>query len=305
MKYGLGAKPEEVWQIQKFDLGTLMHYIICKYCEIIEGDASDFIALRQKWKELTQEQSDKIIDGIISDISKNIISVVGKDEDKIKYLLMRIKKIVSRSAEIVRISLTKGEYVAVEYEKNFWIELNSDERNIGVKGTIDRIDIAQNGETAGIRVIDYKSGKKDFSVVSICNMQDVQLVLYATAATELFKMGKIKYSNSDAKAKITGIMYNKLKDSFVEADGADKGTISDKLSKEMRLNGVVILDTTVDEKDNEHFDVSDAVLMDSDIETKGESSYLKFELKNNGEPKSNSEVMSRSDFNNFLIDILT
>ncbi len=297
MQYGLGAKPEQIWQIQKFDLGTLMHYIICKYCEIIEADADDFEALRKKWNDLTAEESDKIIDSIISQVTSSIISSVGKDEEKIKYLLMRIKKIIQRSCEIVRISLTKGEYTAVEYEKEFLIKLDSGERSVGIKGTIDRIDIAQNEESAGIRVIDYKSGKKDFSVVSVCNMQDVQLILYATAALELFKMGNIKYSDPSVKSRITGIMYNKLRDTFVEAKGASKSEIADMLSKEMRLNGVVILDTTIDAKENEHFDLSDAFLMDSDIEATGESSYLKIALKKDGEPKQNSEIISRAGFN--------
>ena len=40
---------------------------------------------------------------------------------------MRIKKIITRSAQMVRESLTKGENVAVEYEKNFCIKLKSDD----------------------------------------------------------------------------------------------------------------------------------------------------------------------------------
>lgn len=298
MKYGLGAKPEEVWQIQKFDLGTLMHYIICKYCETVEDNASDFEELRVKWKNLTDEKSDKIIDDIIKEASKNIITAVGKDENKINYLLLRIKNIIKRSAELLRTSLTKGEYVAVEYEKGFCIKLSSDERSVGIKGTIDRIDVAMpDDESTGIRVIDYKSGKKDFSVVSVCNMQDIQLVLYATAAVELFKMGNIKYSNPQTKAKITGIMYNKLKDSVVDAKGANSDEIKEMISKDMRLNGVVILDTCVEDNECEHYDISDAVLMDADIETKGSSSYLKIDLKNDGQPRSNSDVMTRSSFN--------
>ena len=96
-----------------------------------------------------------------------------KDENKINYLLLRIKNIIKKSVEIVRVSLTKGEYTAVEYEKNFSMKIENEDRKVGIRGTIDRIDIAlYDDEKAGIRIIDYKSGKKDFSVVSVCNMQD-------------------------------------------------------------------------------------------------------------------------------------
>lgn len=291
LKYGLGAKPEEIWQIQKFDLGTVMHYIICKYCEIVGQDADCFEDLRKKWINLTDDESDKIVDKLIIEATKNITKSVGKDEEKIKYLLMRIKRIIKRSIEIVRTSLIKGEYVAVEYEKEFYLKLD-EQKDIKVRGTIDRIDMSKKDDTASIRVIDYKSGKKDFSVVSVCNMQDIQLVLYATAANELYKMGKIKYSEPDTNSKITGMMYNKLKDIIVESEGEDKKEIDKKISKEMRLNGIVILESD----ENDKPDISNVVKMDSDIESKGESSYLNFSLTSKGEISMQSEYLKRVDF---------
>ncbi len=291
IKYGLGAKPQEIWQIQKFDLGTLMHYIICRYCEIIGKESADILELKQRWCELSDIESDKIIEDIISDVAKNIHSSVKKDENKIDYLLMRIKRIIKRSVEIVRLSLTKGEYAAVEYEKNFSVKIENSERNVGIRGTIDRIDIALDNDSANIRVIDYKSGKKDFSVVSVCNMQDVQLVLYATAATELFRMGNIKYSEPSLKSKITGIMYNKLKDSMVDGNDSDEEQIGEKTLKDMQLNGVVVL-----EESGEELDISNAVMMDRDIGNTGKSSYLNFSLKTDGKPKQSSDIISRKDF---------
>lgn len=296
LQYGLGAKPEEIWQIQKFDLGTLMHYIVCEYCHTVENNAKSFEELRQNWQSLTDEKSSEIIDNIVDDVTKTIISSVGKEEDKIRYLLLRIKRIIEESVEIVRKSLTKGEYAAVEFEKHFLIKLNYEDSEVGIKGTIDRIDMAMDKNGAGLRVIDYKSGKKDFSIVSVCNMQDIQLVLYATAATELFKTGNIKYSDAETKSRITAIMYNKLKSNLVEANGMNSAQIEEKRQKEMKLNGVVVLDSTQDKKDKEIYDISDAFLMDKDIVDRQKSSYMKFELKNDGQPKSTSELMGRESF---------
>ncbi len=290
LKYGLGAKPEEIWQIQKFDLGTIMHYIILKYCESVSNETNSFEELRQKWINLSDSESRAIVDNLILEVIRSITKSVGKEEDKIKYLLMRIKRIINRSVEIIRTSLVKGEYAAVEYEKEFYLKL--DDRDIKLKGTIDRIDVSKKDNSALIRVIDYKSGKKDFSVVSVCNMQDIQLVLYAAAAGELYKMGKIKYSNPDIESKVTGMMYNKLKDIIVEAEGEDQTSIDKKISKEMRLNGVIILDTD----EVEQPDIENAVTMDSDIMLKGESSYLNFSLTSKGEIAKRSEFMSRTDF---------
>ena len=295
LKYGLKAKPPEVWKIQRFELGSVMHYVICRYCEIIADNASDFEQLKNNWNKITKEKSEEIIDSIMKDMEPKIISVLDRDEAKVRYLLKRMAKTIKRSAETVRISLINGKYAAAELEKHFEIRLDP-EYDIAINGTIDRIDVAMSddGEKGGIRIIDYKSGNKDFSVVSICNMQDIQLIVYAICAMELYKEKNIKYLEKTKEAKITGIMYNNLKDDMTELKNPEENT----QPKIMALNGPVILDEDTDKGEN--INIDNALSMDKDLENKYYSDFLEFKLNKDGSIYKYAKYFSKSKFDKII-----
>lgn len=296
LKYGLGAKPQEVWKIQKFDLGSLMHYVICKLCETVENGAKSFEELKNNWQALTKEKSEELVEDIIADVLKRVLSYVERDEDKLKYLMMRMSKTIKRSVETVRISLQNGEYIPCGHEKKFMVDLATADKSVSVKGTIDRVDAAKSGETAKLRIIDYKSGAKTFSVVSIGNMTDVQLIVYAACATELYKKGSLRYLEGTSRAEVCGIMYNKIRDDLSETDVSDIANAESP--NPMKLNGIVILDKKQD-SDGE-LDLENALLMDYRIGNGEESEYLKIKFNKNGTVQASSELSNREDFNKMV-----
>lgn len=295
IKNGLKAKPQEIWQIQKFDLGTLMHYAILRYSQIIENGAKTFDELKNNWSTITEEKSNEIIDGIIADIRDKIISRLDRDEGKVNYLIDRMTKTIKRSVKTVMMSLNNGEYVTAEHEKEFIVPISFEDDTVKIKGTIDRIDVSKlSDNTGGIRIIDYKSGKKDFSVVSISNMQDIQLVVYSICAIDLYNSGKIRYLEDTDKAKITGLMYNKLRDDMLNATDVEK--INASLENAMKLSGPVILDEVIDDNGEAISDIENAYLMDKDIKDKKTSDYLSITLTKNGEINKTSDFFTRSEF---------
>ena len=56
-----------------------------------------------------------------------------------------------------------------------------DGRNLCVYGTIDRVDAYRAGENVFVRVIDYKTGKKDYNEKKAIEKSDFQLVLYLSS----------------------------------------------------------------------------------------------------------------------------
>ena len=168
-----------------------------------------------------------------------------------------------------------------------------------IQGIIDRIDIAYSEEDkkAEIRIIDYKSGSKSFSVASVCNMIDIQLVVYAMAAVDLYNRGELKYSRGDFSAEITGILYNKLRDDMARLEnGDDDAAVSEAVGSKMKLNGAVVLDTA----ENGMPDISAALLMDRGISDNMESEYLKFKLTKSGAVTKNSEYLTREQFEKLI-----
>ena len=298
-KNGLKAKEEEIYQIQKFDLGSMMHFAICRFCSIIEEGLDSFEEIKNRWNLLTTDECNHIIDSIMDDLTKKISSLQRQDDKKLNYLLTRMSKTLKRSIQTVRMSIKKGEYIPAEYEKDFEIIPDYEDKSFKIKGTIDRIDIAlfDDEKRAGIRVVDYKSGAKKFMVSDICNMIDIQLVIYALAATELYEKGEIKYSKGGFAPEITAIMYNKLRDDLLKLDTIESmESIDEKARNDMKLNGVLVLNSD----DEENVDLKDAYYMDKELENENNSSFLNFSLTKKGTISKHSEYMTRTRFNKLV-----
>lgn len=298
VKYGLRAREQEIWQIQKFDLGSIMHMAIQMYCERVDNGAESFEILRENWLKLTDEESAGIVAQIMEEIKSRIMRGITRDENKIRYIIMRMTKIVARSVSLVRKSLSKGEYAAVSYEKKFRVEVKWKESAVLVNGVIDRIDMAKSrGEKiAELRVVDYKTGKKNFSVVSICNRQDMQLVMYAIAAVEMYKAGGIRYAEEDYEPHMRAVVYNNMRDDLVEIS-SKSADYEKKRAEKSRPDGLILLDMT----DEENYDLSAAFRMDEQLETEKNSDVVHMSLtKSGGLSKRGSKVTSTDAFETLM-----
>ena len=145
------------------------------------------------------------------------------------------------------------------------------------------MDAAQDYEngTVSLRVIDYKSGSKKFDIVSVSNREDLQLVVYAIAATELDKKGALGHAEKGLKPSVRGILYNKLRNDTVACSEGELADVDGVIRKSMRLDGLVIAD--------EGDEVSAAITMDRDLENGGASSYLRLKVNSKGDALNKNE----------------
>lgn len=292
IKHGLGAKEQETWQIKKFEIGSLLHWAVMEYCNEVEDGAETMSETAEKWKQLSDEDSMEIIDRIMDDITARTMLRLSRNKGQVEYLLKRMKKILIRSVETVRMSLARGEYSALCYEKDFRIDIEWKGKKVGLNGTIDRVDAMEDIQEGKIylRVIDYKSGSKDFSITDISNNTDMQLVLYAIAATELYKKGALGKAEQGLEPEITGILYNKLRNDMISADGNDIEKIEKELKNKQKLNGIIIADPCDEVKIAD--DMDKTMYLTHDI-----SEFLKLGLnKDGGINKRMSSITPREDF---------
>lgn len=294
VRYGLKAKEREIWQLQKFDLGSIMHMAVENYCQRIDNGAEDFETLRGNWLKLTDDESSDLVAEIMGEIQDKITEGMSRDQNKIRYVIMRMTKIMVRTVGLIRKSLTAGEYVSVAYEKRFRVEVKWQDRGVFVRGTVDRIDMAELKEEkiAELRIVDYKTGKKRFSVVDISNKQDIQLVMYAIAAVEMYRSGEIRYQKSDYEPRVRAICYNNMRDDLVKTS-LDDADIEKAKVEESVPDGLVLLDL----KDGESYDLSAAQRLDGGLLENKTSDVIKIGLTSKGEiSKRDSKVVSTDGF---------
>ena len=293
LQYGLRAREQAVWQIQKFELGSLMHWAVCEYCRIVEDGAADFTELKAKWQALTDQQSHEIIAQVMVSAEKRVVDKLKRDQEKVRYLMMRVTKTLKRSSDIIRKSIAKGDYAAICYEQDFRVHIRWGANSVRVTGTIDRIDLAEDvgRKLADLRVVDYKSGRKDFDVVSICNWQDMQLVVYAVAALDLYRTGALRFARRDYAPQVGGILYNKLRDD-IKAVAPGARDAAGEAARDMKADGLIVLDTAEGQYLPEGIYKTDRDL----AQGASESQIIRLKLKKDGLPDAYSKVTSREDF---------
>lgn len=292
LEKGLKAKPQEVKSVEKSHLGSLAHAAICEFCNQVEKGASTIAEIHQNWTNLTESRADAIIASVMDDMRSKILRHVHSDKNQIEYLLSRCERTLRKSVDTIRKSLSMGGYTAVCYEKDFEVNIDWKNETVTLFGTIDRIDIMEKiaEKRANIRIVDYKTGHKKFSIASIVNKLDMQLVLYAIAAKNLYSDGKINGTNLELSPKISAIMYNKINDDMVKLDSADLNLAKKLIRNKNKLDGVLVLDD-----DNQSLDTA-ITDMDESLVSSTESEFLNISFKKDGTLSSSSQVTSRDTF---------
>lgn len=292
---GLYAQPQEEKRVEKSHIGSLIHYAVCEFCKKVEEGAENIKEIHSRWKELTPDMCDEIIHSVMTAIAEKVMLRTKSDRKQIEYLLARCERTLKKSVNTIRLSLSKGGYTAVCYEKDFEVDINWKNESVTLLGTIDRIDVMELAaeNKANIRIIDYKSGHKDFSISAVCNKLDMQLVLYALAASQLYQSGKLDKTDKDLSPQITAIMYNKINDDIAQVKTNDMHEIEKEKMKNKKLDGIVILDKA---ENGEDYIFDTALDMDTSLAETNKSDFLKISFNNDGTLYKFSKIASRETF---------
>ena len=220
VEYGLKAKERKVLKVEAPDIGSLLHEIIERFSEEMGRQNKSFRTIDAKeQKQIT----DALIDEMFSVMFiKNIYSAGRLDA-----LKKRLQSLVSKSVWAIcrHVAMGKFEPAAFEvaFDKNGELPPVTvplpDGSTLTMRGRIDRIDTFLHEGTLYLKVIDYKSGSKGYSLADIFNGTTLQLAVYMVAATEGFS------ATGTADAGFGGMFYFRLDDPV--ADGAPETETSE------------------------------------------------------------------------------
>ncbi len=108
---------------------------------------------------------------------------------------------------------------------------------IYLRGVVDRIDVFEIDNKKYLRVIDYKTGAKTFSVSSLLYGINMQMLIYMFSV--IGKNGKFKDYDP------AGVLYMPSGGAGCGRDRDDKKSVEDFLASHYKMNGVVLKDRTV------------------------------------------------------------
>ena len=219
LKYGLGAREREEYEMNAADTGTYAHEIIRRFCETIDNDPN------LEWNSVDSAKCSEIVSGIVTETIDKVNSSSLVDKENIADILHRMGRTVEEAANAVCKSINCGEFETESYEKEINVDIAG---NIKVCGVIDRLDVCRHDGVNEYRIIDYKTGSKDFKLAEIYHGLDMQPVIYALAMRML-----------DEDAVISGMYYSMMHNNYAHIGSTShESTAMTSLKKNTAYNGI-------------------------------------------------------------------
>ena len=205
-QYGMGAAPRRRAELNALEYGSVVHYVLeklLKNCDI--GELIDNPDLKVKISGFLEEYLNDVMGG--SDMkSARFMYMFRRLADTLAILAAQLSEEFAKSLfQPYSFELPIGEHGV----KPLKIRL-SDGTHISVGGKIDRVDIFNKDGVSYVRVVDYKTGSKEFVLSDILSGLNMQMLIYldiicdSELCSDDFKPAGVVYSPA-SMGKISGV----------------------------------------------------------------------------------------------------
>ncbi len=234
-RYSLGLYERRKVNLGNTERGSLIHACLEQLLRDIPREAflamsADEISSRSL--KLSKEYFNKILGGDLQQNRRDMASL-SRIANGISALAIHMQKELSQSdfyPKYLELKISDNEPLFPSPRL-----FTSDGKDVRISGVADRVDLYSGTDSDWVRIVDYKSGGKDFGVDKLLCGLDMQMLLYLFAVTE---KGAGLYG-----AKPAGVLY--LPAGIPECS-AERGTNVDKekiIRQNYKMNGLLVGDT--------------------------------------------------------------
>lgn len=232
-KFGLMARPLQKAQMNAMQTGTVIHYVL----ENVLRDLGT--------RKLAQENEGRIKIIVNKYLREYFETQLGETDllsKRFKYQFMRLSKMLY--SVVIRLSqeFSQTEFDAKAFEliidKDGDVkpaEIHLENGSVRIRGAVDRVDVLEKNGEKYVRVVDYKSGNKEFRLSDVLYGLNLQMFVY------LFTICNDK--SSEYSGIPAGVLYMHAARSVYNLDPnyADE-EMRKKNDSEFKMKGVVLYD---------------------------------------------------------------
>ena len=239
LRYGLKAKPRQAAAFSPPELGTFLHYLLENVARDVTAMGGFAAADEETVSALTEKYAAAYIHSELEDFREK--------SPRFVYLFRRLLRTARRIVLDTARELSRSDFVPLDFELNFSktkdmppLRLGSGDAALVLTGVADRVDGWDHGGKLYLRVVDYKSGVKRFSLSDVWRGMGLQMLLYLFS---LEKNGAARYGKEIVPA---GVLYVPARDILLSADRrlTDEEILRQKAQK-LRRSGLLLDDAAV------------------------------------------------------------
>ena len=275
-KFGLRLQDLREFSLGGLEIGNICHDALKAYADGLKKD-------RLRWSECTGAAREEREAEALEKALDNYEEIIQSSK-RYEYLRTSIKRVFSRTVDIVTGQIAAGKFDVGFVEKEFYHESTI----MKLKGKIDRVDVVKKNGKTYYRIIDYKTGSTSFDIEKVKAGLQLQLAIYtAEAAATLFEAGDTPVP--------AGMYYYRIDDPLVEVKQGSPGTDTDteaEIIKKQRLDGITV-------GEDEVLALTDSLLFDeAGNRIPGNYTVINLSFKKDGGISQYSEksVVTQEDF---------
>ena len=199
-QYGLNAKPYKPADFTPPEIGTFMHYVLEHTAREVRERGGFRAVTDDELREITQRHVDGYVSGQLNDFQEK--------SQRFIYLFRRLCKDVFQIISDMAQELRRSDFEPLDFELDFSkisdippVELGDGEGAMTLTGIADRVDGWTHDGRLYLRVVDYKTGKKSFSLSDVWYGMGLQMLMY------LFALGRDGNKLYGREVVPAGVMY--------------------------------------------------------------------------------------------------
>lgn len=237
-KFGIGAKPRRKAKFDPMQSGTVVHWVLEKMLQ------------HYKQKTFLEKPAEDLTSKIRLYLDEYVTLYMGglaNKDARFNYLYMRMQKTLEDIFLRLKIEFESSEFEPWKYEleisskgevKPFKVML--DDGYVQLGGIVDRVDKMDKDGKRYIRVVDYKTGSKEFELCEVLHGLNMQMLLYLMAIQ--------KSDQPEYKASVpSGILYFPARSEVYAAkrNEKDENKLDVRLKSTCKMNGMILDDENV------------------------------------------------------------
>jgi len=267
LKYGLCLEERQEYRLQAPDIGNLYHDGLKRFGTVL-------LSMGKKWQDISDAEREALAARCAKESVEAYATDIFISSAKNQYLTKQMERVLKKTLDILTIQLTGSDFSPEAFEHSFF----HTDRNLSLHGVIDRVDSCETEQGKLIKIVDYKSGARDFSLEELYYGLSMQLAVYMTAVLR---------EKENQKAVPAAMFFYHVDDPIVDkTDHAEQDVL-----KKQRVKGLV----------NNHMDVVrrlDHAFADEagGLAASVKSVKIPVETDKEGQYKKSSKVASRELF---------
>ena len=280
-EYSLKLKERKTYKLDAPDIGNLFHEALKKITEWIQHAGKSF---SEVYKKEAEGYARRAVEKLAPVLQHEILM----SSNRYRYIQQKLQEVISRATYILSEQARRTSFSPVGLELGFGqkeqlppITLPLENGfELMLRGRIDRVDKAVNGEELFLRIIDYKSSARNLNLVDVYYGLALQMLTYLDVV--------LTHSETwlGTKATPAGVLYFHVHNPMISSQHMlSDEKLEDELLKTYKMQGLLLSDEQIIQ------------LMDTSLEA-GSSKVVPAGLKKKGGFYNYSKVANESTFSN-------